>query len=184
MVQMTLVQCSDLSPAGWLVDQGQGDDWAHLAARGPKGFPAYARLRFLPDPTYNGQSTNEVDFNEGFDEPPPIEAELIGVVLAILAPTPSRPTTVISVYGMAGQRSSQSRVRRRSKFPTATTTCSTERPTTSTTGRNAMHGWAFATPEDSERCPTRRSCGPLTAHGASQTMLIPTTQPSAQAKKR
>ncbi|MYR08146.1 hypothetical protein GTV32_18400 [Gordonia sp. SID5947] len=82
---MTLVQCSDLSPARWLVEQSQGDDWARLAARGPKGYPAYSRLRFVPDPSYNGQSTNEVDFNEGHDGPPPVEAELIGFVLAELA---------------------------------------------------------------------------------------------------
>ena len=28
---------------------------------GPPGFAAYARLRFLTDPTYEGQSENDVD---------------------------------------------------------------------------------------------------------------------------
>ncbi len=32
-----------------------------LVSSGPPGFPAYPRLRFLPDPTYEGQSENNAD---------------------------------------------------------------------------------------------------------------------------
>jgi len=33
-------------------------------ATGPPGFPAYARLRFLPDPAHGGQSENDVEPDE------------------------------------------------------------------------------------------------------------------------
>lgn len=54
---MTLTQCSDLSPAAWIVDDGR--PWQQLVTFGPAGFPAYARLRFLSDPVRPGQSENE-----------------------------------------------------------------------------------------------------------------------------
>jgi hypothetical protein len=41
--------------------------WQQLVGFGPEGFPAYARLRFLPDPAYEGQSENDVDVAE--DDP-------------------------------------------------------------------------------------------------------------------
>ena len=56
---MALTPCSDLSAAGWLLS---GDRrWNELVGFGPAGFPAYARLRFLPDPAFEGQSENDVD---------------------------------------------------------------------------------------------------------------------------
>jgi hypothetical protein len=50
---MTVRPCSDASPARWLLDSDR--DWSDLAVRGPLGFDAYARLRFIPDPAYPGQ---------------------------------------------------------------------------------------------------------------------------------
>jgi hypothetical protein len=38
--------------------------WQQLVGFGPEGFPAYARLRFLPDPAYEGQAENDVDVDE------------------------------------------------------------------------------------------------------------------------
>jgi hypothetical protein len=38
--------------------------WQQLVGFGPEGFPAYARLRFLPDPAYEGQSEDDVDVDE------------------------------------------------------------------------------------------------------------------------
>ena len=35
--------------------------WEQLVTFGPAGFPAYGRLRLLPDPAYVGQSENDVD---------------------------------------------------------------------------------------------------------------------------
>ena len=38
--------------------------WEQLVGFGPEGFPAYVRLRFLPDPAYEGQSENDIDIDE------------------------------------------------------------------------------------------------------------------------
>jgi hypothetical protein len=56
---MTLAWCSDLSPADWIT--GSELPWDRLVTFGPAGFPAYARLRFIPDPAWIGQSENDVD---------------------------------------------------------------------------------------------------------------------------
>lgn len=53
-----LTLCSDLSPADWIVASDL--PWQQLVSFGPSGFAAYARLRFLPDPAYAGQSENDV----------------------------------------------------------------------------------------------------------------------------
>ena len=56
---MPLAACSDLSPADWIV--ASDVPWEQLVNFGPGGFAAYARLRFLPDPSYEGQQEHEVD---------------------------------------------------------------------------------------------------------------------------
>lgn len=44
---MALTPCSDVSAADWVM---AGDrPWHELVGFGPQGFPAYARLLFLPD---------------------------------------------------------------------------------------------------------------------------------------
>ena len=55
---MALVPDSDLSGAGWITDSDR--PWEQLVTFGPAGFAAYARLRFLPDPAYVGQSESDV----------------------------------------------------------------------------------------------------------------------------
>ena len=40
-----------------------GVPWERLVSFGPSGFADYARVRFLPDPAYEGQSENDVDWN-------------------------------------------------------------------------------------------------------------------------
>jgi hypothetical protein len=56
---MTLAWCADLSPADWIT--GSPLPWDRLVTFGPGGFPAHARLRFIPDPTRAGQSENDVE---------------------------------------------------------------------------------------------------------------------------
>jgi hypothetical protein len=56
---MALTPCFDLSPADWI--SSSEPPWQQLVTFGPAGFPAYARLRFIPDPAYPGQSENEID---------------------------------------------------------------------------------------------------------------------------
>ena len=74
---MALTPSTDLSPADWLA--GSELPWQQLVAFGPSGFEAYARLRFLPDPAYLGQSENDVD-REG-----PPEHELLRTALDVLS---------------------------------------------------------------------------------------------------
>jgi hypothetical protein len=49
---MTLTPCPDAAHAQWLVDADV--PWEQLATLGPPGLPAYARLRFLRDPDFEG----------------------------------------------------------------------------------------------------------------------------------
>lgn len=71
--------CRDASAADWLVAQGLS--WDRLAGRGPVGFPRYARLRFIPDPSFPGQKTSDVDFGQGELS----EKEQVGVALEVLS---------------------------------------------------------------------------------------------------
>jgi hypothetical protein len=57
--RVALTPCSDLSAASWIVASDR--PWQQLVGFGPADFPAYARLRFLPDPAYEGQSENDVE---------------------------------------------------------------------------------------------------------------------------
>ena len=56
---MTLTFCRDVSAADWIAHSDL--PWSQLVRFGPGGFGAYARLRFLPDPTRPGQSENDVE---------------------------------------------------------------------------------------------------------------------------
>lgn len=60
---VTFLPCSDLAAAEWIATSDE--HWWKLVTRGPAGFPAYARLRFIPDPIYEGQSENDVDRPNG-----------------------------------------------------------------------------------------------------------------------
>jgi hypothetical protein len=54
---VALTVTADLAPADWIATSTL--DWSRLIEFGPSGFPAYARLRFMPDPSYPGQSEND-----------------------------------------------------------------------------------------------------------------------------
>ena len=56
-VFVTMALCTETSAASWLVDSQVS--WQQLVTFGPAGLPAYARLRFLPDPTARGQRESE-----------------------------------------------------------------------------------------------------------------------------
>jgi hypothetical protein len=53
---MTLSVCRDLAAADWIARSEL--PWQRLVGFGPAGFDAYARPRFLPDPTRPGQDEN------------------------------------------------------------------------------------------------------------------------------
>jgi hypothetical protein len=56
---VSLAICSDLSPASWIVTSDVR--WDRLVTFGPAGFAGYARVRFIPDPTHQGQRETEDD---------------------------------------------------------------------------------------------------------------------------
>jgi hypothetical protein len=66
---VTLKYCDDLSAADWIVHADI--PWEQLVNFGPPGFPAYARLRFIPDPTHPGQEETDAIIAE--DPPSDIE---------------------------------------------------------------------------------------------------------------
>ncbi|WP_240646028.1 hypothetical protein [Georgenia sp. SYP-B2076] len=84
---MALTPSPDLSAAAWIARSDQ--PWDELVTFGPRGFPAYARLRFLPDPTHPGQSENDVHPAE---DAPPESEQLRGALdtLARHTDTPDR----------------------------------------------------------------------------------------------
>jgi hypothetical protein len=76
---MALTPSSDLSAAKWITASDQS--WQRLAGFGPSGFAAYARLRFLPDPAFEGQSENDVDLTDDA----PSETAQLRAALEVLA---------------------------------------------------------------------------------------------------
>lgn len=81
---MSLVVCSDLSPANWIVTNSE--PWQRLVTFGPPDFAAYARVRFIPDPTYQGQPEHEADLDAS-----PGETEQWRALLYLLAAETAHP---------------------------------------------------------------------------------------------
>ena len=71
--------CSDLSPADWITHSDV--PWNQLVTFGPDVFPAYARLRFIPDPTAPGQSENDARVGEGHPTDDEQLRTLVGALL-------------------------------------------------------------------------------------------------------
>lgn len=82
---MALIPCTDLSAADWLTAGHL--PWAQLVTLGPAGFAAYARLRFIPDPVYDGQSENDVEI----DDDHPSDLTQLHTALSLLAPHTTTP---------------------------------------------------------------------------------------------
>lgn len=82
---MTLRLGQDVSPADWIVHARLPG--AQLACFGPAGFAAYARLRFIPDPTRPGQDEADADVSEDH----PTDLEQTRRALDHLAPFTSTP---------------------------------------------------------------------------------------------
>jgi hypothetical protein len=80
-----LAICSDLSPASWIVTSDV--PWNRLVTFGPAGFPAYARVRFIPDPTHPGQREWEADLHASLGE-----VEQWRALLQLLAMETSAPS--------------------------------------------------------------------------------------------
>lgn len=76
---MALLPCADLSAATWITASDQ--PWDELVGFGPAGFPAYARLRFIPDPAHEGQNENDFEMD---DADSPSETARLRTVLETL----------------------------------------------------------------------------------------------------
>ncbi|MDJ0396247.1 hypothetical protein QMK17_23345 [Rhodococcus sp. G-MC3] len=76
---MSFELCRDASAARWMTEQHL--PWYRLAGRGPVGFDKYARVNFIPDPSFPGQSTSNVEFDQGGIS----ELAQIGVALETLS---------------------------------------------------------------------------------------------------
>jgi hypothetical protein len=63
---VSLVVCSDFSPATWIATSAV--PWERLVTIGPDSFAAYARVRFIPDPTHHGQQEHEADLSGSHGE--------------------------------------------------------------------------------------------------------------------
>ena len=59
---MTLQFCTDVTAADWIVQARV--PWEQQVVFGPAGFPAYARLRYLPDPSRPGQLESDVSIGD------------------------------------------------------------------------------------------------------------------------
>ncbi|WP_307786597.1 hypothetical protein [Rhodococcus sp. KRD197] len=77
--RVTVRPCTDATPAQWLLSTDR--DWSDLLVRGPLGYEAYARLRFIPDPSYPGQRASDADV---IDELLP-EIEQLAIAVSHLA---------------------------------------------------------------------------------------------------
>ncbi|BCN59426.1 hypothetical protein GS979_21065 [Rhodococcus hoagii] len=82
---MGITRCADRTVALWL--ERSDEDWRHLAARGPRDFEKHARLRFIPDPSFPGQSEGDVRRAPGALS----DNEHLGVALAELTPSTATP---------------------------------------------------------------------------------------------
>ena len=76
--RVTLTLTADLAAAAWITAAKQS--WPQLVAFGASGFEAYARVRFIPDPAYEGQSENEAVL----ERPAPSETAQLRAVLHVL----------------------------------------------------------------------------------------------------
>lgn len=60
---MGIKPCTDASAAGWISTSDV--PWDQLVGFGPAGFASHARLRFIPDPTHEGQAESEFGAGPG-----------------------------------------------------------------------------------------------------------------------
>jgi hypothetical protein len=75
---MTLTPCTEPNAAEWITASEL--PWQQLVSFGPADFQAYARLRFLPDPTSEGEGEGDVPIAAGRLS----ETEQLQLVLTVL----------------------------------------------------------------------------------------------------
>lgn len=89
---MTVTPCENATPADWITASEL--PWNQVVTFGPAGFPAYARLRLLPDPTYAGQSENSAEPSIS----PLTEREYLQAALSVLRGYTTTPDDVFLAF--------------------------------------------------------------------------------------
>jgi hypothetical protein len=198
--RVVLTPCADVSPAGWIMTSER--PWQQLVSFGPEGLPAYARLRFLPDPAYEGQRESDVHV----DDDALTETERLRAVLETLTRHTHTPDDCYfclwdgwaDIEGGSGVRILDPRtaiLRRGPRIapafppsvlhgpkvvvPNARSFCSGGQCPTSATGAQLRCGRV----NRDCICPTPRSSGRPTTLGASPTTLIrigPGSEPTSR----
>ena len=175
---MPLAVCSDLSPADWIV--ASEVTWGQLATFGPAGFAAYVRVRFIPDPTREGQRARLIWTHR------PTRSTSGGLCCSYSPQAPRILTIAISVSGTAGGSRDQHGNGPPSVFPAAPeslcgpTFCSTghsQRPRLGPGARPQTLGSGAY--RSSREAAHRRSSGRLTTRGVSPRTSTHTGQRSA-----
>ena len=162
---VSLAICSDFSPASWIVTSDV--PWDRLVTLGPAGFAAYARVRFIPDPTHQGQRESEADLDAS-----PGEDEQWRALLQLLATETSDPSDCYSVSGKGGGFRSRLAGGPPSVFPAAlgsqpaASFCFAGRSRRLRSGVSPQRLGSGAG-RSSPRAARPRSCGRLTTRGAS-----------------
>ncbi|WP_300343673.1 hypothetical protein [Nesterenkonia sp.] len=89
---MTFLAPADPSAADWILRAEV--HWWRLVTLGPPGFSAYARLRYIPDPDYPGQSENSVS------RPPdrPEDTEQLSTAAGVLAAHTRTPGQAYALF--------------------------------------------------------------------------------------
>lgn len=82
---MALIPCAELTAAHWIASSGRS--WPRLVSEGPPGYPGYARLRYVPDPVYKGQTENDLVYDA---EPAP-ETDQLRLATETLLPCTDTP---------------------------------------------------------------------------------------------
>ena len=172
---MSLRSCSDPSAAAWITSSKR--PWHQLVTFGPSGFDAYARLRFLPDPRYDGQPERLLD------EARPLSTTYSGRPWRCCDSTPQHRTTSTSVYGTVGVLAVSQPpcwTVQESTSQTAPTSCCAAPYRTSRTG--TQQGSPRVISDSTWLIP--RSSGQPTTLGASPTTWTPTLPASDQRPTR
>lgn len=68
--------------ATWLLSNDH--EWYELTSRGPRRYPRYARLRYIPDPTHEGQRESDAEIPDEFAAGPS-ELWQMAVAVSLLA---------------------------------------------------------------------------------------------------
>lgn len=89
---MAMKPCTDATAADWISTSNL--PWFNLVNFGPAGFTEHARLRFIPDPTHEGQTEHE----SGAGPDTPSESDRLAIAVAVLLKHSTTPHEVFIAF--------------------------------------------------------------------------------------